>query len=166
VSAFALGATDVDTCPKVMRIELAQSMLQALAEYEHMHCHFLVTGDESWMLHTYDHRTRWLVSWDDVDEIQRLSHFHQKIMFTILFIGTAECKMAILPEGQKMNSTYFIERVPRPLTEICYTQGRGYMKGYSCCILTMRRFTTLKEFKKAWQILNSEEWSIRFIVRI
>jgi hypothetical protein len=36
-----------------------------------------------------------------------------------------ESKIAILPEGQIMNSTYFIECVPCPLTELCYPQGRG-----------------------------------------
>jgi hypothetical protein len=34
---------------KVVRIELAQRMLQALAKHERSHCHFLFTGDESWM---------------------------------------------------------------------------------------------------------------------
>jgi hypothetical protein len=45
-------------------------------------------------------------------------------MFTIFFNGIAEYKIAILPEGQKMNRTYFIDCVPRALAEICYPQGR------------------------------------------
>jgi hypothetical protein len=62
---------------------------------------------------------------DDLDEIERLSHFHQKNVFTTLFNGTGDHKTAILPEGQKMNNTYFRECVLRSFTEICYPQGRG-----------------------------------------
>jgi hypothetical protein len=64
-------------------------------------------------------------------------------MFTIFFNSTKEYKIAILPEERNMNSTYFIECVLRPLTEICYPQGRGHMKGGSYNILMMRLFTTL-----------------------
>jgi hypothetical protein len=45
-------------------------------------------------------------------------------MFTVFFNGTREYKIEILPEGQKVNSAYFIEFVLRPLTEICCAQGR------------------------------------------
>jgi hypothetical protein len=46
-------------------------------------------------------------------------------MFTILSNGTGEYTIVILPDGQKMNSTYFIGCMLCPLTEICYPQGRG-----------------------------------------
>jgi hypothetical protein len=81
-----------------MRTELAQSMLQVLAKREHTNCHFQFTGDESWMFHAYDHRTRWVSSWDDVDGIERLSHLHQKTMFTVFFNGTWEYEIVIPPD--------------------------------------------------------------------
>jgi hypothetical protein len=108
-----------------MGAELAQSMLQALAKHEHMNYHFLFTGDESWMFYAYHHRTRWVASWDDVDEIERPSHFHQKTMFTVFLNGTGEHKIAILSEGHKVNSAYSIESVRRPLAEIYCQQGSG-----------------------------------------
>jgi hypothetical protein len=46
-------------------------------------------------------------------------------MFTVFFNGTGKYKIAILPEGQKANSAYFIESVLRRLAEICYPQSRG-----------------------------------------
>jgi hypothetical protein len=55
---------------KVMRAELAQTMLQGLAMQEHTNYHFLLTCDESWMFCADDHRTRWVASWDDVDEFE------------------------------------------------------------------------------------------------
>jgi hypothetical protein len=109
---------------KVMRVELAQSMLQALAKHEHANYHFLFTGDQSWMFYAYDCRTRWVASWNDLDEIEWPSHFHQKTMFTVFFNGTGESKIAIPPDGQKVNIAYFIESVLRPLAEICYPQGK------------------------------------------
>jgi hypothetical protein len=72
------------------------------------------------MFHASDHRTRWVASWNNVDEIGKPSHFHQKTMFTIFFNGTGEYKIAILLEREKMNSPYFIEYILRPLTEICH----------------------------------------------
>jgi histone-lysine N-methyltransferase SETMAR len=45
-------------------------------------------------------------------------------MFTVFFKGTGEYRIAILPEGQKVNSAYFIESVLRPLAEICCPQGK------------------------------------------
>jgi hypothetical protein len=103
---------------KLMRAELPQSMLQALAKHEHKNYRLLFTGDESWIFYAYDHITRCVASWDDVDEIERPSHFHQKTTFTVFFNGTGECKTAILPEGQKVNSAYFIKHVLCLLAEI------------------------------------------------
>jgi hypothetical protein len=60
---------------KVVRVELAERMLLALAKHERSHPHFLFTGDESWMFYAYDHRTMWVPSLDDVDQIERHSHF-------------------------------------------------------------------------------------------
>jgi hypothetical protein len=44
-------------------------------------------------------------------------------MFTIRFKGTGEYNTVILPLGQKMNSTYFMEHMLVLLTEVCYTEG-------------------------------------------
>jgi hypothetical protein len=109
---------------KLMRAELAQSTLLALAKHEHTNYHFPFTGDESWTFYAYGHRTRLVASWDDVDEIERLSLFHQKTMFRVFFNGTGECKIGILPEGEEVNNAYFIGSVLRPLAEICYPQGK------------------------------------------
>jgi hypothetical protein len=46
-------------------------------------------------------------------------------MFAVFFNGTGEYKIAILPEGHKVNSACFIESVLLPLAEICYPQGKG-----------------------------------------
>jgi AraC-like DNA-binding protein len=94
---------------KVVRVELAQRMLQALAKHNRSHFHFLFTADESWIFYTYNSRTIWVESWDDAHRF--------------FFNGTGDDKMAILPPGQKMNGTYFMEYVLGPLTEVCYPES-------------------------------------------
>jgi hypothetical protein len=66
----------------------------------------------------------WTASWDDVEEIEKPSHFHEKMMFVIFFNGIGDYKTVILPQGQRMNSTFFIECVIRPLAGTCYPEGR------------------------------------------
>jgi hypothetical protein len=46
-------------------------------------------------------------------------------MFMVFFNGTGECKIAILPDGQKVNRAYFMESVLCPLAETCHPQSRG-----------------------------------------
>jgi hypothetical protein len=75
---------------RVVRVELAERMLQALAKYERSHFHFLFTGDESRMFEACKYRTMWMPSWDDVDEIERPSHFQPKTVLTVFFNGASE----------------------------------------------------------------------------
>jgi hypothetical protein len=69
---------------KVMHTELAQNNLQTLAKHENTNYHLLFIGDEQWIVYTSDHRTTWVTSWDNVDEIEQPLYFHQKTIFTIL----------------------------------------------------------------------------------
>jgi hypothetical protein len=132
---------------KVVRVELAERMLQALANHQRSYFHFLFTGDESWMFYAHNDWTVWVPSWDDVDQIERSSHFQQKTMLTIFFNGTGEYKIAMLPAGQKMNNKYFMECVLGPLTEVCYPDGRKSQKRRVMLIVIMRRFTTHRTSK-------------------
>jgi hypothetical protein len=109
------------------------------------------------MFYAYDHRTRSVASWDDVDETERPSHLHQKTRFTVFFNGTGEYKIVIPPDGQQVNGAHFLESVLRPLAEICYPQGRGHVKVESCCVMTMRRFTALSGSERIWRVWDSEE---------
>jgi hypothetical protein len=85
----------------LMCAEPAQSIFQALAKHQHTNCHFLFTGHEPWIFYAYDHRTRWVISWDDVDEIERPSHFHQKTIFTVFFKGTGDTRLRFFWRDKK-----------------------------------------------------------------
>jgi hypothetical protein len=108
-----------------------------------------------------DYRTKWIASWDDFDEIERPSHFHQKTMFTVFSSGTWEYKIVILPEGQKMNGTYFIECVLQPLTELYYPSGKGTHERRFMLHFDNAPVRNTGWFKRVWRIVDSEEWSVR-----
>jgi hypothetical protein len=82
---------------------LVQTILQELKEHEQTQFNFLFTGDDLWMFYAYDHQTMWVTFWNHLDEIERLSHFLEKIIFRILFFfnRTGDQKIAILSKGQK-----------------------------------------------------------------
>jgi hypothetical protein len=87
-------------------------------------------------------------------------------MFTIFFNGTGEYTITILPQGQKVNSMYFIESVLHPLTEICYPQGRGTHERRVMLHFDNAPVPNTERFERGWRILDSKEWSIHLIVRI
>jgi hypothetical protein len=107
----------------VVRVELAERILQAVAKHERSYFHLLFTGDESWLFYAHNHRTMCVPPRDDVDEIERPSHFQQKTMRTICFNGTRAHKIPIPPAGQKMNSRCFMECVLLLLREVCSPEG-------------------------------------------
>jgi hypothetical protein len=100
---------------KDARIESAQAMFRELAKHQASNFRFLFTGDESWLFYAYRNDTMWAASWDDVDGIERPSHFHKKMMFVIFFNGNGDHASVILPQGQRMNSTFLIEYIIRHL---------------------------------------------------
>jgi hypothetical protein len=119
MSVFVLGAVSIDTCSKNDAYRIGAKHVTSVSKARHTNYHFLFTGDQPWTIYVCDYRTGWVASWDDVDEIEQPSYFRQKTMFAIFFKSTEEYEIAILPEGQKMKSTYFTECVLRPLSEIC-----------------------------------------------
>jgi hypothetical protein len=109
---------------KDARVESAQTTLRELAKHQASNFRFLFTGDESWLFYAYRRETAWAASWDDVDEIERPSHFHKKTMFVIFFNGIGDYTSVILPQGQRMNRTFFSECVIRSLAGLCSPEGR------------------------------------------
>jgi hypothetical protein len=124
---FSLSAAHVGGCTKGHTCQIGANHATGTGKtptHQQANFHFLFTGDETWVFSANDHPTMWIASWDDVEEIGRPSHFRQKTMVTIFFNGTGECKIAILPQGDKVNSTDFIGCFIQPLVEMCSPDGR------------------------------------------
>jgi histone-lysine N-methyltransferase SETMAR len=109
---------------KDKRAQLAGSMLIALEKHRASGFHFMFTGDESWLFYHYERECVWAASWEDIGEIERPSHHQKKTMMTVFFNGSGAFSINLLPQGQKMNSNYFAENIIRPLSALCYPNGR------------------------------------------
>jgi histone-lysine N-methyltransferase SETMAR len=109
---------------KAKRAQIAEAMLEALAEHESARFHFLYTGDESWLLYSYHERTRWVALWEDIPVVERPSQYHQKAMLCVFFNGTGQFLMDILPEGMKMDTDYFADNIIDKVARLCYAEGR------------------------------------------
>jgi histone-lysine N-methyltransferase SETMAR len=109
---------------KAKRAELARSMLAELSTQEPHNFAFVYTGDESWMLYVYPHKTQWISNWDEPEEVERPSHHHRKIMLTVFFNGNGKFAMDLMEEGRTMNSEYFCETVLPGVAVAAYGEGR------------------------------------------
>jgi hypothetical protein len=89
---------------KAKRKEMAGSMLQTLESHTASNFHFLSTGDESWMFYGYHHETVWAASWEEVDELERPTHYHRKRMVTVFFNGRGQSFLNILLQSRSMDT--------------------------------------------------------------
>jgi hypothetical protein len=93
----------------VAREEVAKTMLKILASHAASNFHFLLTGDESWLLYAYHIRTIWTLSPENINQVQRPSHFAKETMAIVFFNGTGLHMIDILPQNQRMDAEYFAE---------------------------------------------------------
>jgi hypothetical protein len=63
------------------------------------------------MFHEYDHETMWAASREEVDELERLTHYHKKIMITAFFNGTGQYFLNILPRAGLWRQATLLERL-------------------------------------------------------
>jgi histone-lysine N-methyltransferase SETMAR len=110
---------------KAKRTEFAQSMLATLAEHRDTSFRYLLTGDETWMFYAYYKKRYWMSPWEDVEEVQRPSHHQKKRMLSVFFNGQGDFFCNFLPEGETMNSTYYVEQILAPLSEFDLSQRSG-----------------------------------------
>jgi hypothetical protein len=57
-------------------------MLQTLESHTTSNFYALWTGDESWMFDEYHHEIVWAASWEEVDELERPTHYYKKTLVT------------------------------------------------------------------------------------
>lgn len=99
-------------------------MLQTLAEHRKSSFQYLYTGDESWMLYTYKQRWFWIAPWEEVGEVERPTHRQKKRMISVFFNGTGQYFTDWLPEGETMDSPYYVNEVLTPIANRCHPRGR------------------------------------------
>ena len=93
-------------------------MLQRLELLKHDHFQYIITGDESWFRFYYDHKRKWIMDIDEIDERIEPTNYDKKLMI-IIFIGIKGLVLLThKPAYQSINSNFFIENVLKPLEEI------------------------------------------------
>jgi hypothetical protein len=108
---------------KAKRSEMAVSMLQTLESHTASNFHFLWTGDGSRKLHEHHHETMRAASWEEVEQLERPTRYHRKRIVTVLFNGTGEYFLNILPRSGSMDTKDFAEEIVGGLEDISYPEG-------------------------------------------
>jgi transposase len=93
-------------------------MLQMMESHAASNFHLLWTGDESWMFYEHDHETMWVASWEEVDELERPTHYHRKTMITPFFNGTGECFLNMLSQNRSVDTNYFVGEIVSGLEDV------------------------------------------------
>jgi hypothetical protein len=156
----------VTAAPKAIGAERAESMLQMVESHAAFNFHFLWTGDESWMLYEHHHETMWVASWEEVDELERPTHYRRKTMITLFFNGTGESFLNMLLQNRSVDTITLLERLLADWKTCVIPQGETRTKGQLLFILTMRPRTIQERSWNNWSSQGSIGWAVQPIVRI
>jgi hypothetical protein len=90
----------------------------------------------------HHHETTWAASREDVDELERPTHYYMKSIVTALFNGTEEYFLNISPRHWAMDAKCFAEKIVVGDWKMSVrSKGEIYGKGKLFFILTMRSYT-------------------------
>jgi hypothetical protein len=108
------------------RVELAGGLLRVLQGQQRIGFRDIVTGDESWFLHHYDHWQIWRVSADEVSTIVVHMITAAQTMLTVFLSINSAIFINSLPPGEKFNSGHFCEKMLEPPSEIVHSRYAAY----------------------------------------
>jgi hypothetical protein len=77
------------------------------------------------MFYECHRETTWEALWEDVDELERPTHYHRKTMATAFFNGTGEYFLNISPRNWSPDTKNFAEGIVGGLEDICHPKGRN-----------------------------------------
>jgi hypothetical protein len=86
-------------------------MFEALDVHARTNYQYLITADESRMMYGQMPSKMWVPDQGHVDAILRLSHQSRKATAVVFFGVNGRDLVKILPEGTKLTSEYFKDRV-------------------------------------------------------
>jgi hypothetical protein len=136
---------------------MARVMLETLEMHRETSFQYLFTGDETWMFYAYHHKTQWVASWEEIEEVQRPTHHQKRRVFTVFFNGTGQCFTDYLPEDVKMNSTYYCRQVITPLYEACERDGMVGGQPPLTLHFDNAPIHTAQETKTVWRLMGWRE---------
>ena len=105
----------LNNAQKKLRFDMSKMMIQKLNYLKHDKFKYIYTGDETWCKYHFDHKRKWVVSSDDLDERTRPSNFEKKIMIVIFFGINGLVLLDFVPNGQSLKSDYYINNILKQL---------------------------------------------------
>jgi hypothetical protein len=67
----------------------------------------------------------WAASWEEVDELERPTHYHRKTMVSVSVNGRGEYFLNGLPRSRSIDTSYFTGEIIGELEDVCYPEGRN-----------------------------------------
>jgi hypothetical protein len=77
------------------------------------------------MFSEYHHEAIWAASWEELDELEPPTHYHNETMVTALFNGPREWFLNVLPRSRSVDRKYFAEEIVGGLKDVCYPEWRN-----------------------------------------
>ena len=75
----------------------------------------IITGDQSWFLYQYPPKGQWVLEDDETPTFPNTQIFTDKMMITVIWGVFGTYILDELPQGEHLNSKYFIEHILKPL---------------------------------------------------
>jgi histone-lysine N-methyltransferase SETMAR len=108
---------DLSQSQKLERVTASRELLRVLQENRGNNFADIITGDESWFCwHTF-HSFRWAQERSGLERNVSQKIQSKKSMLTVFFNGLRILTINCLPQGQNMNSDYFINNILTDLSQ-------------------------------------------------
>ena len=92
-------------------------LFQVLTKSKHNSYRDIITGDQSWFLYNYSPKGQWVLEDDSAPVFSNSRLFVSKMMITVKWGVYGTYIIDELPEGEHLNSEYFVEHILYPLED-------------------------------------------------
>ena len=102
---------------KVLRQQQSMELFQVLQKSKHNSYRNIITGDQSWFIYNYSRKGKWVLADDEAPVYSKSQIIIEKMMITVIWGVFGTYILDELPEGEHLNSTYFVDHILIPLEE-------------------------------------------------
>lgn len=90
-------------------------LFEVLTKSQHNSYRDIITGDQSWFLYNYSPKGQWVLEDEEAPTFPKSSIITDKMMLTVIWGVFGTYILDELPEGEHLNSKYFIEHIIKQL---------------------------------------------------
>ena len=106
---------NLDSDLKKRRANISSELFEVLQKSQHTGYRNIITGDQSWFLYRYPPHGAWVLH-DEKAPVFANDHFQaEKMMITVIWGVYGTYIINELPEGETLDSTYFVNNILIPL---------------------------------------------------